>query len=798
MKRITFITLKVLAAFFFFLYLLIWIISPMISSHFIEKNIADYGLNLNESTSVRYNPFISQVKIDDFVLEKANKTVFSIDKLTVEMNLLQLIFQELHIKSIIAEGINGQVAINDDGIIVAGVAIPKSPQQPATEKPEEPTTESENKKPYYLVMPLLSINDSQLDLSINNSDLSIAINALTINNLLADEHSQSANISTELTIEESKFQFAAEANLINGQGEIESNLDIKQFDLAIVQPWLPENIRELAGLVTLKSNQKLLLNEANTQILLADTELSLAKLSAEYDKIQLSVEESLTQFSQVDISLLADTAPEILGKGELSVTNITVTNAEQSNLVIASIANLNVNQIDINAIEGLPTITLDEVLIDQTTISHDSQSDLPAFTQFSQLLFNNVMISEQAADVNMVSLSDLIIDTHINAEKILTSFAPLNSIKSKESATKTETAKVEEVKTTETSTKPKFQFSLNDFHITNNAIINFQDKSVQPTFQQTFTVEELQFSQLDSRNPELESLLKLRGKNNRYAHFNFDGVLQPFVKKSYYAIKGGITEVSLPAVSSYIKQALNYEIKTGQLDFSIDAKLTGDNISGKSNILLRGIDFTAADDHEAGSLKDHTAIPFSVALGMLKDSQGNVDLSLPLSGNTNDPSFGHSGFMTLLVKQATMMAAKDYLMTTFIPYANVVSVAMSAGKMLLKVRFNDLPYAPTHADISEDQQTFIKQFALLLKDKPDTQVTLCAISTPADAGLSVGNKITDKNVIEDLHQLSLKRVENFKHHIVDEYKISSSRLLLCTPQIDSAKKAQPRITFSVD
>lgn len=772
----------------------------MISSHFIEKNITDYGLVLNESSSIRYNPFISQIKIENFVLEKSNKPVFSIEKLSVEMSLLRLIFQDLHIKSVLAEGIIGQVEIDDDNTIIAGVKIPKSPSEVETEKTEEPTIRPNSKKPYYLTMPSLSIKNSQIDLTLNNENVSIEINALTIKNLVADQHAQSASISTDLSLKGSEFQFEADASLINGQGEIESAIDIQQLDLSIIQPWLPENIRKLSGLVTLNSKQKLLLNESNTQLFLTDIALALAQFSVEQDKIQLSLGDSFTQFPQVNITLAADTTPNITAQGQLGLKSINVSNAEQPHLLLTSIANIAVEQMDMATIDGLHTITLNELVIDQATISHDSQIDLPAFSQFSQLIFNNVVISEQAADINMITLSDLVIDTHINTNKVLTSFVPLQSIKNVEEniAITTEATNTEEVKMPEAATKDLFQFSLNDFHLVNNAVISFKDKSVEPTFQQVFTIEELQFSQLDSRNPQLESLLKLRGKNNRYAHFDFDGVLQPFVEKPYYAVKGGIKEVSLPAVSSYVKKALNYEIKTGQLDFSIDTKLTGDKISGSSNILLRGIDFTAADDHEADSLKDQTAIPFSVALGMLKDSQGNVDLSLPLSGNTNDPSFGLSGFMTLLVKQATMMAAKDYLMTTFVPYANVVSVAMTAGQMLLKVRFNDLPYAPAQADVTEDQQTFIKQFALLLKDKPDTQVTLCAVSTPEDVGLNLGKKVTDKKVIEGLHQLSLQRVENFKHHIVDEYKIASSRLLLCTPQVDSSTKAQPRITFNVN
>ena len=151
MKRLFFITLKVLAAFFFFLYLIIWLISPIVSSYFIEKNIEQYELALSESSSIPYNPFISQVKIENFDLTKASKPVFSIEKLTVELNLLQLLFQELHIKSIIGEGINGQLVMNDDNISVAGVVIPKSSSQSESDKPEKPTTEPSDNKPALLL-----------------------------------------------------------------------------------------------------------------------------------------------------------------------------------------------------------------------------------------------------------------------------------------------------------------------------------------------------------------------------------------------------------------------------------------------------------------------------------------------------------------------------------------------------------------------------------------------------------------------------------------------------------------------
>ena len=110
-------------------------------------------------------------------------------------------------------------------------------------------------------------------------------------------------------------------------------------------------------------------------------------------------------------------------------------------------------------------------------------------------------------------------------------------------------------------------------------------------------------------------------------------------------MEGQINEINLPGLSSYIKSALGYEIESGQLDLGIDVNFSGTEMDGKSHVLLRGIKLTAFDNYEDGSLSDQTSIPFNAALSMLKDSDGNVDLDLPLSGDINGPSFGLSGFL---------------------------------------------------------------------------------------------------------------------------------------------------------
>ena len=286
------------------------------------------------------------------------------------------------------------------------------------------------------------------------------------------------------------------------------------------------------------------------------------------------------------------------------------------------------------------------------------------------------------------------------------------------------------------------------------------------------------------------------GKTEEYSHFNLSGFTQPFVEKPVYHVSGFIKEVNLPDISTYMKEALQYVFDAGQLDIKLDSTLEDTTIDGNVLIVMRGIELTAADDAEVDSLKDKSAIPFSVALGMLKDGDGNIELDIPLSGDTSDPSFGLSGFITLLIKKATMMATKDYLMTTFVPYANVINIAMAAGEFILKIRFNDLEFLPTQTDLQPEHDEFLTQFYTLLQDKPDENITLCAITTPTDIGKKSGTAIKEKRDIEQLNKLSLTRMNNFKRYMVKEKKLASARLLLCTPQIDNAADAKPRITFS--
>jgi hypothetical protein len=324
----------------------------------------------------------------------------------------------------------------------------------------------------------------------------------------------------------------------------------------------------------------------------------------------------------------------------------------------------------------------------------------------------------------------------------------------------------------------------------------FKDASVIPKYERTFFINKFETGPFNTLKPTEKSPFLIDGRSDKYSKFKLSGQFSPFTEQLNFQLKGELREVSLPSVSTYMKDALGFELKSGQLDSDLDVSVDESIISGKTRLKIRGIEMSAADGGQADSFRDNAALPLNAALSMLKDEKNGIDLKIPLSGNVKDPSFGVSSFIGLVIEKAALKQAKSYLIQTFVPYASVVTVVMAAGEHALKIRFKDLAYPIAVTEIGQEQEVFMQQFIDLMEDKPDTHINLCAISSVSDIGAKGDvNSLTEAEK-EQLRNMAQQRADNFKDYVLSKSTIKSNRLLLCAPEIDFDEKSKPRIKFS--
>ncbi|WP_111976937.1 DUF748 domain-containing protein [Algibacillus agarilyticus] len=480
-----------------------------------------------------------------------------------------------------------------------------------------------------------------------------------------------------------------------------------------------------------------------------------------------------------------------------TVTNETVTNETVPNQTVTNqtTAKNKTEKEEQNTPTSAPAIN--QETLDVTQTSAESTVELPPLLSSNGITISHFNIDQQDIEIGDIALDHIEANAFINAKKKLSTQVSLESQNDTDEPELNEEASAStSAAETETSAqKPAMRISLNRFELINNAVINVRDESINPAYERGFEFTTLSLGRISTTEPERETPYLIKGKSDRYAVIDFNGFIKPLAKITHYTAQGHIKELDLPGLSPYLKGPLKHEIKTGHFDLGLKVKIINEQIDGDADILLRGLELSAANNIEASTIKDTTAMPLNMAVGVLKDSDNNLELNIPLKGSLSDPSFdGLSGIVVLLSKKAAMKAATSLLMDTFVPYANIVSVAMMAGEYALKVRFNDLEFAPKQSALTAAQITFANDFIALMKDKEDTQINLCAIATPADIDLPAKSVLTSSQIAQ-LNKLSQARQHAFKDY-VSQGGVASARILLCAPTLDNSKDAKPRLSFS--
>ncbi|WP_114326938.1 DUF748 domain-containing protein [Candidatus Colwellia aromaticivorans] len=784
---------KIIATLFIGLYLIIWAISSPVSKYFISPILVEQGLTLSPDTSIRYNPFMSQLTISDLTLylDKEEK-VLSINELTIRLTLFRLLFDKIVISKFQLD--NAYIKINktETQLVIAGVDLNKENTNTNQEKIIDTESKPESFD-YQLILPKLDFSQINIDIENNNKPHHIVINNLLITQVKASEQSQQAKINLQSIIDGTELTLDADAEFEQGQGEVSTQLAIIDYPIAKLQRYV-EDLSELSGSFSLVSEQSISITTDQIKVHLNEAEIINKNLIVGYEQQFFTLEKLQQNISDLKLTLNQGEIIELSGEGQLTLNKASVHHNTPSQK-LAYFEQLALNDMSFHFTD-IPEVKIAEFIIDNILVSKNEDTELPPIVQLKQFSINDITISEHYLAVNQIRLDSLHSQIIMNKEKAISNLVTMPVTETEQEEI---TEVVEEADQEINATKADFIVSINEFLLINDNQLSFVDNSVEPAGKRNVFIDKLTLGALSNAQDKKDNQtpFELIGRSNKYAHFDFKGFTQPFLQQPIHHINGFLKELSLRAVSTYTQQAMQLELKSGQLNTDINVTLKGEQLDGNIVILLQGLETAIADSDETGALIDQGALPLNLAMGMLKDSHGNVELDVPLSGSTSDPQFGMSSIVSLITEKAILMATQEYLLKTFIPYANIVSAAMTVGEFALKLRFEDLPYKAKQIAINEDQQAYLQAFIALMQDKEDTRVNICAVSTPADIDLKSGNQITDKSKIKQLKEIAEQREEVFKEYIIKHGNIASSRLLLCSPKIDSSEDAQPRIELSV-
>lgn len=216
--------------------------------------------------------------------------------------------------------------------------------------------------------------------------------------------------------------------------------------------------------------------------------------------------------------------------------------------------------------------------------------------------------------------------------------------------------------------------------------------------------------------PEMADL-SIQGMAQGTASLDISGKLNPLVKPLALDITGKVRDLELPPLSPYSVKYAGHGIERGKLSVDVHYEVQPSGMLTASNkLVLHQLTFGDKVDGAPASL------PVKLAVALLADSNGVIDLDLPISGSLNDPQFRLAPIIFKVI-------------------GNIIRKAITAPFALLAGAFGgddkgggDVKFPAGVATLDAEAKTQLEKIAKSLKDKPALKLTVAgSASTAQDA-----------------------------------------------------------------
>lgn len=229
--------------------------------------------------------------------------------------------------------------------------------------------------------------------------------------------------------------------------------------------------------------------------------------------------------------------------------------------------------------------------------------------------------------------------------------------------------------------------------------------------------------------------LELRGRAEGTASLEIVGKLNPLANPLALDINGKVRDLVLPPLSPYSVKYAGHGIQRGKLSVDVAYQvLPNGQLTASNKVVLNQLAFGDKVEGAPNSL------PVKLAVALLADSHGVIDINLPISGSLNDPQFklGPVIFKVIVNLIGKALTA---------PFTLLASAFGGGGDELSQVAFP----AGT-AVLPSEARAGLNKVAKALSDRPALKMTVVGT-----ANLEVEREAFNRSRLQELLRVEKRR-----------------------------------------
>ncbi|CAM3707744.1 DUF748 domain-containing protein [Parendozoicomonas haliclonae] len=369
--------------------------------------------------------------------------------------------------------------------------------------------------------------------------------------------------------------------------------------------------------------------------------------------------------------------------------------------------------------------------VGDTTVSNlnilDSRSN-QAIVGWEQLSLEQTSFDQQsnALDLKTVILQKPFADLEISQERKV-NLAEL---------VKPQPQSTAEIAKTEEDAEPSTPFHLMQarFSITEGRLL-FSDQSFKPGFEAPINNLQGQILNLDTRS-SVHTDIELTGEVDRYSPVDITASLIPSAPLNNTEVKLAFSNVELTTLTPYSSYFAGYTLKKGRMDLNLDYLINDQQLNAQNRIILKHL--MLGEKVESEHAVD---LPLKLAIALLTNSEGVIDVDLPVTGDLNDPKFE--------IGPVIRMAIVNFLTNIITaPFNFLASLVSGNPDEMSSVAFQPGEFALSKAKLSS-----LASLTKALHDRPQLELDIQsyfneALDTPVLARKKLNEAIQGEYILQ--------------------------------------------------
>ena len=255
--------------------------------------------------------------------------------------------------------------------------------------------------------------------------------------------------------------------------------------------------------------------------------------------------------------------------------------------------------------------------------------------------------------------------------------------------------------------------------------IDFSDQLIKPHYRLNLTK---LAGRIGPLHPGKQGEIDIRGLADSSAPLEIKGKVDPFGKPLFLDLTAKAKGIDLPAFSPYSGKYLGYVIDKGKFSLDVHYHIEQGKLTSENAIFLDQLDL---GDEVASP--DAISAPVKLAIALLKDRHGRIDIKLPVTGSLDDPQFSVGSlllqvFVNLIAKAATA------------PFALLGSLFDDADQM------SAIEFLPGETNLSPESLKRLEALSKMLVDRPALNLEITGRADPSTDVEGLKRTLLDRKI----------------------------------------------------